>query len=384
METPFTPEAFAILLQRYIENRYSAADVELLVQLIDEPEYQLLAIEMIEGTMEKMRERQTTQDPALLTRLDGRLAPIIEEEKFVAPVHRVHFLKRFRWAAAALFFVIAGATLFFLLQPAPKQVTQPIVYKNNVMPGRPGAKLKLSDGREIVIDSLKDGLIAMEGSLRILKQAGRIVYEGKAEEALYNEVIADRGRETSAELPDGSVVYLNAGSRLRYPLKFAGNERLVEMSGEAYFEVVHNANQPFKVKAGNTTIEDIGTVFNVNAYNNEPATVTTLVEGSISIEGKTLQPGQQFKEGLVSKANITNAIAWHKGLFSFEHASLEAVMRQLERWYDVEVKYEGSIPKETFTGEMKRNLTLAEVLDFMQSMHVKFRIEEDKRIVIQP
>lgn len=312
-----------------------------------------------------------------------------EEEQQPTPaiVHRVHFLRRFRWAAAAIFLLMAGTLAIFLLRQ-PSKAPVEIAYKGDVAPGKAGARLRLSDGRVIMVDSLKDGLIATDGQLQIIKQNGRIVYLGNntgADGAVaYNEVIADKGKETSAELPDGSVVYLNAGSSLRYPLHFTGKERLVEMTGEVYFEVVHNATMPFKVRAGEQTIEDIGTSFNVNAYTDEPAAVTTLVEGSIRIGNSVLQPGQQFANGKVSAADVDKAIAWHKGLFSFSHADIPTVMRQLSRWYNVEVVYEGEVPNETFSGEMGRKLMLTEALDGMKRIGIRYRIEGDKKIVILP
>jgi ferric-dicitrate binding protein FerR (iron transport regulator) len=299
---------------------------------------------------------------------------------------RVHFLGRFRWAAAAVL-LIAVAT-FFLVRPGEK-TPAPIAYKGNVSPGKLGSTIKLSDGRVVEIDTVKDGLVATESGWRILKKGGKIVYEkidgaGTAQ-IQYNEVFAERGHESEAvQLPDGSVAWLNAGSSLKFPLSFTGASREVSMTGEVYFEVVHNAKQPFKVRAGDKVIEDIGTIFNVNAYANEPAIVITLVEGSLTIDKQKLLPNQQYADGKITRADVARAIAWHKGMFSFEHTDLQTMMRQIERWYNVEVKYEGRVPDETFTGDMKRNLTLAEVLDFMQSMHVKFRIEEDKRIVITP
>lgn len=288
-----------------------------------------------------------------------------------------------RYAAAAVI-LFAIATTYLLV--TKKEIPE-IVYKGDVAPGKQGSKIKLSDGRVIMIDTIKEGLIAMDGGVRISKENGKIIYEGTTEETLtvYNEVFAERGRQSEAVvLPDGSTAWLNAGSSLRYPLHFAKSERLVTMTGEVYYEVEHNAKQPFRVKARNETIEDIGTSFNVNAYNDEPAMVTTLVEGSIKIQDKILAPGQAYSNGQVTQADVDKAIAWHKGMFSFSHGTIPEIMRQLSRWYAVDVSYEGAVPGETFTGEIGRNLTLTQALDGLKRIGIKYRIEEDKRIVILP
>lgn len=386
-----TPEDFAILLQRYTENRCSEAEVDELLALIGEVEFQGLALEMIEGEMVLQRAqtdfsgRRLSGNPELKSLLEGITQPL-EASPSLRSVHRVHFLRRFRWAAAALF-IMAIAGTWFILQDN-KQTTQ-VVYTGNVAPGKTGSKLRLSDNRIVVIDTLKDGLVATENGYRIIKQNGRIVYEqtgeATAKEVMYNEVIADRGNESEAvQLPDGSVAWLNAGSSLKYPLVFAAGVREVSMTGEVYFEVVHNAKQPFRVRVGSETIEDLGTAFNVNAYQDEAAAVTTLVEGRISIDNKILKPGQQYSNGTIEEADVQRAIAWHKGYFNFAHADIPTVMRQLSRWYNVDVRYEGKVPEETFSGEMGRKLMLDDALSVLKRIGIRYRIEQDKTIVILP
>jgi ferric-dicitrate binding protein FerR (iron transport regulator) len=205
---------------------------------------------------------------------------------------------------------------------------------------------------------------------------------------LYNTVTTDRGRQWQLTLPDGTKVWLNAASSIHYPLSFTGKEREVEITGEAYFEVVHNSKQPFKVKVAGQVINDIGTSFNVNAYPDEPSLQTTLVDGVIMVNGTKLKPGQQAalinNQIIVSSANIEQALAWKNGAFSFDNADIYTMMRQLSRWYNVEVIYEGKPDSTPFKGEIGRSLTLAQVLKVLESLHVHFRIEEDKRIVILP
>jgi ferric-dicitrate binding protein FerR (iron transport regulator) len=198
-------------------------------------------------------------------------------------------------------------------------------------------------------------------------------------------------------LPDGSKVWLNAASTLRFPVAFEGKERGVELSGEAYFEVAKNAAQPFKLKVpGKIEIEVLGTVFNVNAYTNEKNSYTTLVEGSVSVShtNKTdsrivLKPGDQLQAGeagmaLTQKANVEKAVAWKNGLFNFEGVGLREMMRQLERWYNLEVVYEGNVPDVVFFGEMSRTLKLSDVLSGLERADVHFRLEEGHKLIVMP
>ncbi len=296
-------------------------------------------------------------------------------------VHRVHFIRRYRWAAAAVF-IFAIATTYFLIN-SKKETSSAIAYKD-VAPGREGAKLKLSNGRVILTDTLKDGMIAMDGDVKVLKQNGKIIYQGTTNEVVYNEIFADKGRQSSAILPDGSTVWLNAGSSLRYPLHFTGSERLVTMTGEAYFEVKHDKKNPFRVKLPDgTQAEDIGTSFNINAYGDESSIKTTLLEGSIQINGKILQPGEQYDKGKVTRVNTDNVIAWKNGFFSFEKADIKTLMRQLTRWYDIDVSFEGPITSREFNGAIGRNLTLRELLDGLAFTSVNYRIEGKKVIIVQ-
>jgi len=307
---------------------------------------------------------------------------------------RESWLYRFRWAAAAIFLFAVATTWYTLMQTRAKA---PPVYTGNVLPGHDGARLRLSNGSIVTLDSMKNGVIATQGGLRIIKEDNKIIYKADSSHTAaatlaYNEIIADNGRKITAQLPDGSTVWLNAGSAVRYPLQFPAHERLVSMTGEAIFRVVHKDKQPFRVKVNNQLVEDIGTEFNINAYDDEPVIRTTMVEGMASVmagqQKIILKQGQeaQNQDGRLrsAKGDIEKAIAWRNGLFSFDHADLKTVLRQFTRWYDVEVRYEAKIPEETFTGEMERRLTLSEALDNLQRMGVRFRIEADKRIIVLP
>ncbi len=297
-------------------------------------------------------------------------------------------------AAAAILFVFASTAYLFLNDEAPK-TQKAITYKGDVAPGKDGAKLTLSDGRIILIDSIKDGLVAIDQKVKIYKEAGKIVYKGNTDENIFNIITTERGRQWSAILPDGTMAWLNASSSLRYPLQFSSTERIVEMTGEAAFNVVHDDTKPFRVKVGNSIIEDIGTEFNIKAYNDESTIKTSMIEGSariitpnnshLLIAGQASFINNQNHESTIGKADIDEATAWRKGLFSFKDANIQTVMKDIARWYNVEVKYEGIVSDmPDFTGKMGRNLTLAQTFKILSVMRVHFRIEEDKRVVIMP
>jgi len=192
-------------------------------------------------------------------------------------------------------------------------------------------------------------------------------------------------------LPDGTQVWLNAASSITYPVAFTGKQRNVKISREAYFEVMQDKEKPFVVEVdGGMPVEVLGTHFNVNSYTDEGAVKTTLLEGSVRVgQGVVLKPGQQVwadgqRLSVRSNINMDKVMAWKNGLFNFEDASLQEVMRQLERWYDITVVYEGRIPDIQFEGEISRNINLSNLLRVLARAEVKFRLEEGRRLVVLP
>lgn len=302
-----------------------------------------------------------------------------------------------KWAAAACILIIAAGAWFMRQQPAKPAVTA--VNPPDVAPGGNKAVLTLADGSQITLDSAGNGVLAQQGGSRVTKLAnGQLAYDNSGtspEKILYNTMTTPRGGQYKLLLPDGTTVWLNAGSSITYPTGFTGKERNVSITGEAYFEVSRNEKMPFRVTANNTTIEVLGTHFNINAYKDEASINTTLLEGSVRVlaydRDLLLRPGQQAKvdrarAGIEVKdhVNAADVIAWKEGYFSFNDADLPTVMRQLARWYDVEVTYEGKIPDRVFTGEIGRGLTLTQVLKGLSTTRIKYRIENGRRIIIQP
>jgi len=247
------------------------------------------------------------------------------------------------------------------------------------------------------------GVIARQGGSSIVKTAGgRIVYRSSdatrdkapesagAGETMMNTMRTPRGGNYRLTLPDGTQVWLNAASSITYPAAFTGKQRNVRISGEVYFEVVKNKELPFMVSVdGGADVEVLGTGFDVNAYTDEGSVKTTLLEGSVRVCKVVLKPGQQAqvsqqKVSVVNNVDIDKVMAWKNGLFNFQDVSLREVMRQLERWYDIEVVYRKNVPDIRFEGEISRNINLSDLLKVLARADVKFSIEGGRRLVVLP
>ena len=343
--------------------------------------------------------------------LEDRLLQTIHQDtaSTVRTVHRVHFLRRAGWwaAAAAIIVLLTGTAYWFLNKTPQQQPVARITPADDVQPGRQGAYLTLADGRRILLDSLGNGVVASEKGAQVVMKDGELTYNPAVAHnapVTYNTISTPRGRQFALQLPDGSKVWLNAASSLRYPVVFTGTERRVEITGEAYFEVAKikrdGARMPFIVSINNTTtVEVLGTHFNVNAYADEEMIKTTLLEGKVKVnsaignrQSAILKPGEQAilsqksqssHNISVQTADVEAAVAWKNGTFSFTNASLETVMRQLARWYNIEVAFVGDVPGGAFNGEIDRSLTLDQVLKGLTKTRVHYTIQKNK-LLIQP
>jgi transmembrane sensor len=310
-------------------------------------------------------------------------------------------------AAAVVLVLLLGAASFYYLQPGPdKQVvikTPVIQTPVEVVPGGNKALLTLADGSTIILDSATNGVLSTQGNIQVKKLDngllayevnGKMIYEN--DDAFYNTISTPRGGQYKVTLSDGTKVWLNAASSIRFPVLFTGTERVVEVTGETYFEVAKNISKPFKVKAVNSEVEVLGTHFNINAYDDEASIKTTLLEGKVkvTVPGKSatqparfLQAGQQSgisKAGqinIISNADTEEAVAWIKGRFQFENTDLRTMLRQFARWYDVEVEYRGPVDL-YFTGQLTRNEEVRKVFKQLElTGEVHFRMEGRKVIV---
>ncbi len=325
----------------------------------------------------------------------------------ITPVKR--FTRKKIMVAASVVFVLLSATFFvrFLEKSPQLPVAVAKVIRTDVAaPITSRATIILGNGEQILLDSNNNGMLARQGEVNIEKTAnGSISYSGTASQAIFNTLFNPRGsKPVSLTLSDGSKVWLNSESSLRYPAAFTkGKDREVEVTGEAYFEVQKNASMPFRVSvAGKGTVEVLGTHFNINSYGDESNTSITLLEGSVRVllsslntnpKGNTvvIQPGQQalYTNGMAAptiisvkkQVDVNAVMAWKNGYFNFDNADLYMVMRQLARWYNMKLKYEGKIRDRTFGGEMQRDLNLSEVLKVLEKNNIHFTIENDQLIV---
>lgn len=311
-----------------------------------------------------------------------------------APEFTVHRSTRFNWriAAAVVLAVLGAATGWMLLKQGDK-TAETVVQMQDILPGSDRAVLTLGNGQIIVLDT-SHGQIIQNGALTVNNDSGLLNYYGKAAMAEYHTLSVPRGGQYKLQLPDGTDVWLNAASSITYPTAFTGRERTVEITGEAYFEVAKMKQKPFRVKSANgSEIEVLGTHFNVNAYADEPSVVATLLEGSIRFSKANkhylMKPGQQArlnKAGeidIISNANIDAVTAWRNGYFYFDGTDLQTVMRQIARWYDVTVTYEGKIPDMKFSGEISKSNNASLVLKMLEATRVRFEIEGNK-IIVKP
>jgi ferric-dicitrate binding protein FerR (iron transport regulator) len=299
------------------------------------------------------------------------------------------------WAAAVFVLLIAGG--YLQLHRAPKTELTPAVAKNDVQPGGNKAILTLGDGSTIVLDKGLNGTITKQGNTTIVKQdSGKLAYNTPSEKPsniVYNTLTTPRAGQFQVVLSDGTKVWLNNASSLRYPTAFRGRDREVELTGEAYFEVAKNKAMPFMVKVAGGQIEVLGTHFNIMAYGDEAAEKTTLLEGSVKVikgaQNVLLAPGDQSAatpQGQMKVqhgVDVEEVVAWKNGYFHFSGADLPSVMRQLARWYDVEVEYKGNILSQEFSGKIQRNLPISKVLKGLENNEVHFIIEE-KKIIVSP
>jgi ferric-dicitrate binding protein FerR (iron transport regulator) len=391
------------LIEKYIANTCTRKELgELLLMIGDEKE--------TEGLTEILKDRwgESGKEGTLRkAELDLKFASLMQEANHATPVVSMISGKRkrkwnFRYAAAAIIFCMLSISVYFLFKPKPEyqisktENVQSDKNKNDVGPGTNKAILTLANGSSIILDSAANGTLTTQGNSKILKLNGMLSYsalKNKPSEVLYNTISTPRGGQYQLMLSDGSKVWLNAASSLRFPASFAGKERKVELLGEAYFEVAKNAAMPFKVKVNGMEVEVLGTHFNINSYENESTVRTTLLEGSVKINknnsSSLLKPGQQAqvnKAGeikIINNVDVEEAIAWKEGKFQFDRADIHDIMRQLARWYDVDVEYKGSVSSH-FGGTISRDVNLSQVLNMLHlTGEVKFQIE-DRKVIVMP
>lgn len=403
-----------------------------LLALLAAPDNKVQALQLIKQAVEK--EAGTMQDTAGLDeeRLEMIFTSIVAieaepgTEKPQPAVHKpVRYINTWvKYAAAVIFLVVLASGLYWWVSSSDKdKYTDQVVDIRTIGPGSEKATLTLSDGTTITLDSAGKGMLAQEGEVLITKtENGEIVYHLNGENngsVLMNTMTTPKGGQYQLVLPDGTKVWLNAASSLTYPAAFTANSRMVTVTGEAYFEVKKDTRRPFLVNiAGQATVEVTGTSFNINAYADEPEINTTLLEGAVKmhvgidkttmdqpVKGSndktvSLFPGQQAKLPQVAagkdspgfstvQADTEKVIAWKNGQFNFEGIALKDAMRQISRWYDIDIKYDKNVEKKglqntILVGGFSRELSLSNILDVFTALGLHFKMEKDRTLFLLP
>ncbi|MEJ7588231.1 MAG: FecR family protein [Ferruginibacter sp.] len=393
---PLAKERLLYLLDAWSGNRTTTAEELELFEWVNESSDQTLIFQHIQHLIEQYDEGEK------ITTVDwDNIYKEILRKGIVPGKHSLLQMRWFRSSAAALIIILFGSGLYFFLNnPAPKNIITtetPLkkVIQDIAAPVKSKAVLTLSDGSKIDLDSVSSGTLARQGGIEVVKLAdGQISYNGTGNEMLFNTLNVPRGSKVvTIKLSDGTMVWLNSESSLRYPAAFSGNERNVTISGEAYFEVTHNPSIPFIVKSEGMEIKVLGTHFNINTYKDDRVNnKVTLLEGSVRVSIKDrenlLKPGQQAQVNddikLISGVNMEEVMAWKNGLFQFgEKADLSIIMKKIERWYDVTVDYEGASVRQKFGGEIPMNSNLSQVLEILRTSGVKFTIE-GRKVIVKP
>jgi transmembrane sensor len=384
-------QQFKELIEKYLNETIRAEEKQQLAAMLQDPSYFALLDEMV---LEQLVTRAYAFEPdlAIQQSIDEYI-----DERTSPPVRRVHFLRASWVRSAAAVLLIIGSSAMFVYKLTHKEKMEPIASARvDIQPGGNKAVLTLADGSSIILDSTRTGPLAQQGNARVITKKGQLAYNeiGNGSAIVHNTMTTPKGGQYQLLLSDGTKVWLNAASSITYPTAFTEKERKVSVTGEAYFEVAQNIHQPFKVEVADAVIEVLGTSFNINAYPDETTINTTLLTGKVLVHTQEkpaiLSPGQQAQvERAGGKIKVSNgdaeqAIAWKNGLFSFKDADIYAVMRQISRWYNVEIIYNEKVQPVLFSGDIGRDLTLSNVLSGLERVNIHFKIEENKRILILP
>jgi len=304
-------------------------------------------------------------------------------------------------AAAAILLLLVSGYWFFGIGERSNKPQSDIVNlaSKDIQPGRNAAILTLANGKQVLLDSTT-GIIGKQAGTSVINLNGLLTYKAndKSDKVIYNTIATARGNQYQLLLADSSKIWLNSASSLRFPTSFTGSVREVKLlSGEAYFEVARNPLKPFHVRTSDLMVEVLGTHFNVNAYSEEGPVKTTLIEGSVKLSmvnsspdlqhTSMLLPGQQAvwneNKFLISQPDMAQVVAWKNGQFEFDNTDLATIMRQISRWYDIDVSYKEKPSNEKFGGSISKNLPLSNVLKLLEGTGISFKLE-GKKLIVQP
>lgn len=379
-----TPEKITVLISRYLDGAASPEEEQELLNWYRQAEYNPVEIPF---TSEEEKE-------FLRKMMRNRLEAYAEKGNPTIQRNAGRKNTGLRLLAAAIITGVLGIGVYWLVKKASHTMpVQTAAVSGDIRPGGNKAILTTASGKQIDLDTSPDGFITVQDGARVSKTTGgEISYSGiTAPAGTYNTLTTPNGGQYKIVLQDGTRAWLNASSSIRYPTSFTGTQREVEITGEVFFEVTHKPNQPFRVKVGTQLVEDLGTSFNINAYPETGSVKTTLVEGEVKINNRkssiVLQPGTQAMENaagiLKSQAvEVDEVIAWKNGFFAFRNSTIEDVMQQFARWYNVEVVYEGAALTRQFKGKIDRSLNLDQAMDVLGKTKVHYRIDGRKIIIL--
>jgi transmembrane sensor len=383
---------FLQLIDKYLAGKASVEEEQLLLNFFDSFREEIEWDDNLFGLKQQMEDKMLQRLQAAVKKgLDIKPAKVFNIAKALNKV-------------AAILIGLAFITGIFVYKAKTAADTQTAALKKDEVkfdaePGQNKATLTLANGSKLELNSAKIGVLAKAGHISVKKtKDGQLIYlitPSKNADAnnpiAFNTINTPIGGQYQVILPDGTKVWLNAASSLKYPTLFKGSQRTVELTGEAYFEVTKNAAMPFYVKVNNMQVKVLGTHFNIMAYSNEPAIKTTLLEGSVQLSSgaaiNKLKPGQQgmLKNGqiTISDINAEHVIAWKNGYFEFNRSGIHEIMNQLARWYDIEIAYEGNMPDDEFVGKIERSAKLSQVLNILKLSKIHF-VLENKKLIVKP
>ncbi|HRE52993.1 MAG TPA: DUF4974 domain-containing protein [Flavitalea sp.] len=403
------------LVDQYLSNSISKEELEVLLQRAASEEDRDALVPALQAYWQEAKKKAGDNQEEWDRKFEEMMREVKKADPIVERNRTINWRPLYRSIVAAIIIALIGAGGYRLLfngnNQEEKIAQQPALQQgNDLAPGSNGAILTLADGRQVILDSAGNGTLALQGKTKVTRQDGQIIYDTEnnaQQQVLFNAMSTPRGRQYQLVLSDGTKVWLNASSSIRYPAAFTDTERKVEITGEAYFEVSQLVDKekgrkiPFIVKIVSGEgrergeVQVLGTHFNVNSYEDETIVKTTLLEGSVKImkdnRSRILLPGQQAQfDNRVSEdiqvagnVDLEAVMAWKNGYFSFVNTDLAAIFRQISRWYDVDVEYRGKIPDRRFGGEVSRNTNVSEVLKILEKSKVYCTVE-GRKIIVMP
>jgi ferric-dicitrate binding protein FerR (iron transport regulator) len=383
------------LFRRYLQKRLTDAEETELFQLWLDPFLESRRAELLNDLYDGLPEDKDMS----ATEADRVFHEIVKKERLM---HSLTVKKGgIIWSrvavAASILLVIGLGAYFFVFNKGkqPQETVQALPPNDIGAPKTNRAMITLANGQTIYLDSAANGSLTLQGTVKLVKlEDGKIAYEStgaSSGEVSYNTLFNPRGsRVIDMMLADGSRVWLNAGSSVTYPVAFVGNERKVSVEGEAYFEVAHDASKPFIVSKGETAVRVLGTRFNVNAYDDEADIRITLLQGSVQVTDRqhaaAIKPGEQAivkadKINVAGNVDLEQVMSWKEGYFRMKGTDLASLMRQVARWYDVQVVYKSSVPEARFGGLINREVNVSDVLKALEQYGIYSGFENGKIII---